>query len=95
MVKTNNLYNFVFHKTGDSVLNTKDMKVLSYTKSRDQLGKPITVAIVISELGTLELRRLVESKLPPKQDFYVDLINEYQSGEKMYHVISLKDFELK
>jgi hypothetical protein len=82
-------------KRGTAVLNTNGMKVLSHTKSRDQLGKPITVAIVISELGTLELRRLVETKLPSNQDFYVDLINDYKSGEKMYHVISLKDFHLK
>jgi len=82
-------------KTGDSVLNTKDMRVLNQTTSLDQLGKFISVAVVISELGTLELRRLVQTKLPSNQDFYVDFINEYKNGEKMYHVISPKRFQLK
>lgn len=71
------------------------MKVLNQTTSLDQLGKFISVAVVISELGTLQLRNLIETKLPSNQDFYVDFINEYKSGEKMYHVISPKRFQLK
>jgi len=70
------------------------MKVLNQTTSLDQLGKFISVAVVISELGTLQLRNLIETKLPRNQDFYVDFINEYKSGEKMYHVISPKKFQL-
>lgn len=70
------------------------MKILNQTKSKDQLGKVISVAVVISELGKLELRRLVETKLPSNQDFYVDFINEYSNGEKMYHIISSKNLQL-
>ena len=82
-------------KNGDRYLNTKSMKVLNQTTSLDQLGKFISVAVVISELGRLELFRLIETKLPPQHLFYVDTINEYKNGEKMYHVISPKRFQLK
>ena len=70
------------------------MKILNQTKSKDQLGKVISVAVVISDLGTLQLRKLVGSKLPSTQDFYVDFINEYSNGEKMYHIISDKNLQL-
>ncbi len=70
-------------------------KVLNQTTSFDQLGKFIAVAVVISDLGTLQLRKLIETKLPSNQDFYVDFINEYESGNKMYHIVSPKKFQLK
>jgi hypothetical protein len=71
------------------------MKILNQTTSVDQLGKFIEVAVVISDLATLQLYRLIETKLPSNQLFYVELINEYESGNKMYHVISPKRFQLK
>lgn len=86
---------FIKSKAGTGIWTQTVMKVLNHTSSLDQLGRFIKVAVVISDLGKLQLRDLIETKLPPNQDFYVDFINEYKSGEKMYHIISPKSFELK
>ena len=71
------------------------MKILNQQRTRDRLGKSINLAMVISNLGTLQLIKLIETKLPPNKDFYVEFINEYKSGEKMYHVLLPYNLELK
>ena len=71
------------------------MKILNQQRTRDRLGKSINLAMVISNLGTLQLIKLIETKLPPNKDFYVEFINEYKSGEKMYQVLLPYNLELK
>ena len=62
------------------------MKIISQFKSKDVLGNNTTVVIIKSDLKKLELYNDLEN-LHPNKDFYMDEVNQYGDGDKMYQAV--------
>ncbi len=73
-------------KNGDRLLNTKSMNIISQFKSKDVLGNNTTVVIIKDSLKKLDLYNVLENQFPNK-DFYLDEVNQYLDGDKMYQAV--------
>jgi hypothetical protein len=69
------------------------MNIISQFKSKDVLGNNTTVAIIKSDLKKLDLYNHLE-KLHPNKDFYMDEVNQYGDGDKMFQAVFVGNVKL-
>jgi hypothetical protein len=62
------------------------MNIISQFKSKDVLGNNTTVVIIKDSLKKLDLYNVLENQFPNK-DFYLDEVNQYLDGDKMYQAV--------